>query len=192
MKHTILLTPSSVPKFLGRYLIETYLSDKIPSFVSGSRLHNSILTHESIDDTFSGTSDGIETIELVVNPYNRVFLYYVHHYLDLINPTPEETANAATKETFVEAITNATTDMEERFFTNLSEHRDPEKATYIVRVENIEQDLLAIPEVTSVEDLFDKSSPLFNTMYREYYTDDLKALVEEKLAKDLTEYGYTF
>lgn len=192
MKHTILLTPSSVPKNLGRYLIEAYLSTKIPSFVSGRQLHNDILTHESIDEIFLGTNDGIETIELVANPYNRVFLYYVHHYLGLSNPTVQAVAYAADIESFAEALETATHEMEERFFTNLSEHRDPEKATYIVRVENIEEDLLAIPEVTSVDDLFDKNSPVFNTMYREYYTDDLKALVAEKLAKDLAAYGYTF
>jgi hypothetical protein len=192
MKHTILLTPSSVPNNLGRYLVENYLYSKIPSFVSGRQLHNDILTHEAIDEIFSGTSDGIETVELVVNPYNRVFLYYVHHYLGLTNPTVEAVAYAADIESFAEALTAATPDMEGRFFTNLSEHRDPEKATYIVRAEHIEEDLLAIPEVTSIEDLFDKNSPMFNTMYREYYTDDLKALVAEKLDKDLTAYGYTF
>jgi hypothetical protein len=193
MKHTILLTPSAVPNFCGRQLLEAYLDANLPTFMSGTEvLESEPLTHAMINAKFEGTSSEVETIELVINPFNRVFLYYLVEQHLLVNPTAEEVAAVASKEEFASIVLNAEGDMSDKLFTNISEVRDQAVVTYKVRVDTLAQDLSAIPGLSVGEDVFDSNSPLCNNMYRDYYTDEVKAVVAQKLAGDIAVYGYTF
>jgi hypothetical protein len=198
MTQLILLTPSAVPTRMGRTILETYLDQHLPSFVSGIELSAlDVLTIDTVTEKLKFSD--FDLVELVVNPYNRVFLYYLTEELNLQNPTKAQVAAVASTEAFVQCVKkNSVTGYEtyEKYFQNLSDPalRDISKINYILHAENIANDLKAIPELTDRTDtaIFTADMPVGNTMFREYYTDEIKAIVAEKLAIDLSNYGYTF
>ena len=198
MPQLILLTPSAVPTHMGRSVLEAYLDTHLPSFVSGTELSDiTVLSIDSVTEKLKFNE--FDLVELVVNPYNRVFLYYLVEVLHLNNPTSAQVTAAASVESFAQCVrTNSLPSSEtfEKYFQNLSDPvlRDISKIDYILRAENIAVDLKTIPELAGRTDtaIFTADMPVGNTMYRGYYTDEIKAIVAEKLATDLANYGYAF
>jgi hypothetical protein len=198
MTQLILLTPSAVPTHMGRTVLEAYLGTHLPSFVSGTELSDIVVLSIDIVTEKLKFSE-FDLMELVVNPYNRVFLYYLAEELNLNNPTSAQVTTAASVESFAQCVrTNSLPSSEtfEKYFKNLSDPdlRDISKIDYILHAESIAVDLKAIPELVGRTDtaIFTTDMPVGNTMYRDYYTDEIKAIVAEKLALDLSNYGYTF
>ena len=189
-------TPSIVPNKFGADEIETYLSTTLENYQD--------LTLEFEEDTKISTvmaraagPDDLKVIDVVTNPYNRAFLYY----LDVVLPqltgtsTPEEIAEHATPEDFQNFVSILLSTSDEyaakRINSSVEIRADVD---FTIMSETYATDLKLIPELADMDtdSVLRDYTCLYNNLYREYYDDETKKIVATIYAQDLAYHGYTF
>jgi hypothetical protein len=63
---------------------------------------------------------------------------------------------------------------------------------YIIRLENIEEDFKVIQQRFNCFEPLPSKNTSSHKSYRDYYTTEIKAIVDKYYAKDIAEYGYEF
>lgn len=194
MNHYYLLN-SIIPQNLGFDKLENFLSDKLQSsfvLLEGEFEPETIVTVEMLAESSAASAiTNLKTVDLRANPYNRVFLSYLSKVFKDA-PTVNQIREQMNTENFHVYIQVRYVDDDSRKKMNFADIRP--SVDYVISVENYANDLKAIPELANEDTTAALSNMEFlhNNMYRDYYSDETKAIIASVFAKDIAEYGYTF
>lgn len=187
---------STVPHSFGVDDLQAFLEEKIPGGIEkfedvfGT---DDIVTPQMVTEA-CGTKGitGLKTIDVITNPFNKVFIQYLASFYQRL-PAVSEVTDMITPADFQEyVISKYGSGASTRKKINHSDIRPT--VDYLVKTESYAEDLKKIPELANVNTnlVFSGKDVLYNNMYRDYYNDETKELVRTTFASDLEKYSYTF
>lgn len=193
-----LIKQSTVQKRFGVELLEQYLKKELGEFFAElpSELEDTagVMSDDDLSTLHEQAGNGsVKLIDLTVNSYNRVFIYYLSTIDGLYaNSSEQEVRQLATKKGFEDFMSAFSSTDNGKKINRSSGIRS--KVDFVINAEVYATDLKKIPELANkdTQSALKDCVWLYNNMYRDYHTDETKAIVEQIYAQDIQTYGYTF
>lgn len=196
-----------LPSFYGRETLRAYFKSYTSNFIdyvdfeNWFGFKNTAIPITEIDKVFDlSSTPELKTVGLVINPYARTFLSYLAFNM-LLHGTPlntlEKVVQHGSKEHFKKFVLNDLRNnrVDNSLSVNLVDLYEAGdiKINYIIRFEDVANDLKSIPEFADrIDTAIFTEAQAVAALYRDYYDDDIKQEVESVYGKDIAHYGYTF
>ena len=202
MNYHYLMRPC-ITNAIGKDVLTRILKVNVENFIDFSEVEKwfdipkDLMALPDVDQTLDiSTNPDFDIIALYVNPYVRVFSYYLTVAGFQSSATVNEIKLEISQEEFTnfvfDGLTKGKAPNMNAPLSSLYQETDTLKIRYKIRYENILEDIKTIPGLEGVNLHTLKECVAIANIYTEYYTDETKKEVESMYKDDFEAYGYTF
>lgn len=202
MNYHYLMRPC-ITNAIGKDVLTRILKVNVENFIDFSEVEKwfdipkDLMALPDVDQTLDiSTNPDFDIIALYVNPYVRVFSYYLTVAGFQSSATVNEIKLEISQEEFTnfvfDGLTKGKAANMNAPLSSLYQETDTLKIRYKIRYENILEDIKTIPGLEGVNLHTLEECVAIANIYTEYYTDETKKEVESMYKDDFEAYGYTF